>query len=451
MKVLLVEPKYGYSEALTWIPIGKGYLATQARNLGFEVKIIDNALYPNKTYEQLSKEIEDFKPDIVGTGGMSLQWTDAKRVAKITREVAPEALLVGGGVHLTALPDDGIDIFDLVAVGEGEITFKEICERYKTTKSKIPDFYAGITGLVYRGFQDKQIHREIKRDFVFDMDSLGWPSYDLLSIPDYHDHLVMGERGVSIMTGRGCPFDCTFCASPMITERKMRNFSIEFIFKQMEMLEKTYGFKNFRIMDDTFAASRPRVKKFTAEMKTRGLKYNFNCLTHVNTSNREMFDQMAEAGFSVVAFGIESANDEVLKIINKGTTKEIATKALKESRAAGIIPEALFMIGNVGDSEESIIETINFAKEYNAPFDGDIRKGFNWFQFATPFPGSKFYLNAAEHGEILSLDFDDYSHQRPVYIPKGLNYQMMCDLREIGLRGEGINPHQVQVTSLHWD
>jgi len=261
----------------------------------------------------------------------------------------------------------------------------------------------------------------------------------------------MGERGVSIMTGRGCPFDCTFCASPFITQRKMRNFSIPFIFEQMQMLENTYGFKNFRIMDDTFAASRPRVKQFTSQMIERKLKYNFNCLTHVNTSNQEMFDQMASAGFSVVAFGIESANDAVLKIINKGTTKKIAEKALFESRKAGIIPEALFMIGNVGDTKESIIETVEFAKVHNSPFVNGARKGFNWFQFATPFPGADFYHTAKDNGTILSHNYDDYTHQFPIYIPNGLTYEFMVEMRELGLKGEGINPHQVQVNSLHWD
>lgn len=450
MNVLLVEPKYGYREALTWIPIGKGYLATQARQLGHEVKIIDNALRPNTTDEQLARAIEDFRPHIVGTGGMSLQWSDTKRIAKIVRQVAPEALLVGGGVHLTSIPEDGVDVLDLVAVHEGEITFREVVERFDKTRTRVHEFYQDIHGLVFRDSAGA-IVRTPKRGFVMDMNQLGLPSYDLLEVPLYHDHLVMGERGVSIMTGRGCPFDCTFCASPMITQRKMRYFTVDFIMDQMQFLEKTYGFTNFRIMDDTFAAARPRVKQFCDAIKARGLKYNFNCLTHVNTSNQKMFDDMAGAGFSVVAFGIESANDQVLKIINKGTTKAKAAQALKESRGVGLVPEALFMVGNVGDTKETIEETVEFAKEHNAPFVDGKRRGFNWFQFATPFPGSEFYHTAKEHGTILSHNFDDYSHQAPVYIPKGLDYETMVRLRELGLRGEGINPHQVQVNSLHWD
>jgi radical SAM superfamily enzyme YgiQ (UPF0313 family) len=451
MRVLLIEPKYGYREALTWIPIGKGYLATQARNLGHEVRIIDNALRPNTTDEQLSKSIADFAPDIIGTGGMSLQWTDSKRVARIAREVAPEALLVGGGVHLTALPEEGVDIFDLVAVGEGEHTFRDVVTRRAGVgKSGGRSSYQDIPGLCFKN-RLGAITRTPERDFVVDMDSLGWPSYDLMEVPLYHDHLVMGERGISLMTGRGCCFNCNFCASPFITKRKMRNFSLEFVFDQMQMLERTYGFTNFRIMDDTFAASRPRVKKFCEEMRTRGLRYNFNCLTHVNTSNQEMFEQMVGAGFSVVAFGIESANDGVLKLINKGTTKENAAGALKQARAAGLVPEALFMVGNIGDTRETVEETVEFAKDHNRPFVDGVRKGFNWFQFATPFPGSKFYTSAKDYGTILSHDYDDYSHQFPVFIPHGLDYETMVRLRALGLQGEGVNPHQVQVKSLEWD
>ncbi len=91
LRVLLVEPRYGYREALTWIPIGKGYLATQARTLGHEVAILDLALrYLDDG--QLARAIQGFRPDVVGTGGMSLQWSDTRRIARIVRCGTPVSL-----------------------------------------------------------------------------------------------------------------------------------------------------------------------------------------------------------------------------------------------------------------------------------------------------------------------------------------------------------------------
>ena len=150
LKVLLVEPKYGYKEALPWIPIGKGYLAAVIRReQGFEVKIIDNALhaYDEKT---LIKLIEEFGPDIIGTGGMTLQINDTIKIAGLIRKLyRSDVLLVGGGVHLTIIPDDGIDLFDFIVLGRGRYIL-ELCKRYKETGGdKDKRFYKRYSGLMF--------------------------------------------------------------------------------------------------------------------------------------------------------------------------------------------------------------------------------------------------------------------------------------------------------------
>lgn len=429
MKILLIEPKYGFEGVSPWIPIGKGYLASVLRANGFAVKIIDNALR-DYSDEELVKVLKEYHPDIVATGGMTLQFEDTKRIANLTRQLyQSKLLLIGGGVHLTLKPEDGLDYFDFIVVGEGEDTLLELCKTYAEESSKKGEIFKNIPGLYFRT-ETGEVVRTKQRDFIYDLDSLPLPAYDLLPVKDYHDFLITGERAISILTGRGCPYNCQFCASPRLFQRKVRNFSLEYIFTLLDYLIENYGFSNFRIMDDVFTLSKKRVLKFCEQIKRRGLRLNMTCLTHVNTSDLGMFIEMKKAGFSIVAFGIESGNNWILKLINKGISREDAISAIKDAQKAGLIVECLFMIGNIGETKETIEDSIRFAKDFNPPYRGLRRIGFNHFQFATPFPGSRFFDEAKDYGEITSFDYDNYSHQKPVFIPRGLTASEMLILRK---------------------
>ena len=128
MNVLLIEPKYGFEGVSPWIPIGKAHIAAVLRANGFDARIIDNALrdYSDAT---LVRAFKEFQPDVVGTGGMTVQFTDMKRITRLIRQACPpDVLLVGGGVHLTLSPEDGLDHFDCVVIGEGEVTFLDSAE-----------------------------------------------------------------------------------------------------------------------------------------------------------------------------------------------------------------------------------------------------------------------------------------------------------------------------------
>lgn len=439
MKILLIEPKYGYKEALPWIPIGKAYLAGVLREHGFEVRIIDNAL-KNYDDETIVRLIKNFSPDIVGTGGMTLQFADAKRIVKLVRQCHNEALVVGGGIHLTLVPDDGVYLFDFVIIGEGEYAFLELCKRYEETgRDRNKNLFRDIHGL-YFGLKNSEIIRTETRELIYDLDKLLLPAYDLLEVEKYHDFLISKKKAVSIMTGRGCPFDCEFCASPALSLRRVRYFSLDYVLHLMRYLTTKYGFENFRIMDDTFAIDKKRVIEFCKRIIDEGLRFDMTCLTHVKTCDFEMFKKMKEAGFSIIALGIESGNDNVLKLINKKITRETAANAVRLVRDAGMAVEALFMIGNIGETRETIEDTIAFAKKFNPPYEGNRRIGYNWFQFATPFPGSRFYMEAKDYGQITSFNYDDYSHQTPVFIPKGLDVNTMIRLHKQALK-ETNSPH----------
>ncbi len=433
MNVLLIEPKYGFERACPWIPIGKAYLASVLRANGFTTRVLDNALRQYSD-EQLAAALKECQPDIVGTGGMTLQFNDAKRIARLVRQTCgPNVLLVGGGVHLTIKPQEGLEHFDFVVVGEGETTFLELCRTYAGLRNRTDDAYQEIAGLCFTS-GDGQVIQTPPREFMRDLDRLPMPAYDLLAMEEYSDFLITGEKAISILTGRGCPYDCAFCASPLLSHRQVRHFSLEYTFALIEHLIRRYGCSNLRIMDDTFASNRKRVFDFCGEIRRRGLSLKMTCLTHVRTRDPDMFTMMRESGFSVVALGIESGNDRILKLINKGISREDAALAVQNAKDAGLLVEGLFMIGNMGETRETIEDTIRFAREFNPAYRGLRRTGFNYFQFATPFPGSRFFDEADRHGRIVSLDYDRYSHQEPVFIPAGLDAATLVALRQKALR-----------------
>ena len=432
LRVLFIEPQYSYDAAMPWIPIGKAYLASVLREHDIEVSIIDNALNKHSDHELINLMLE-FQPQMICTGGMTLQLSDTMRIARLARQIfRQKVVLVGGGVHLTLQPEDGATDFDYIVIGEGEITLLELCNRFATEGSAMQP-PRDISGLYFKVNSGEAVLTG-KRKFISDLNTLPLPAYDLLPVRRYSDLMITGERAVSIMTGRGCPFDCEFCASPTLSERKVRYFSLDYTFSLIEHLTRTYGFKNIRIMDDAFTIDKRRVLAFCKEIQKRSLHLNMACLTHVKVSDFDMLKAMKEAGFSTVAFGIESGNEDILKLINKKSTLPEAKKAIEGAQRAGLLVEALFMIGNIGETKETIEDSIEFARKFNPTFTDSKRTGYNWFQFATPFPGSKFYSEAEKYGTVLTRNFDCYTHQTPVFIPNGLDAETMIQLRNKALQ-----------------
>lgn len=364
MKVLLI---YTYSSNQAWVPIGLLYIAANLRKNNINVKIIDSK------YDNVFDEIIHYNPDIIGLGGMTINADSAIELGKQIKQNFPNIILVFGGVHFTFLPQEAYDVADIIIKGEGEKVFVDIIKKHN---------YDDVKGIIYYSEHWKEWINTGDYELIDDLDDLPLPAYDLIDMSRYSDELVTGEHAISILTGRGCPYNCSFCASPKLWRRKVRYHSIEYTINHIKYLIDNYNLQNLRIMDDTFTCDNTRVIEFCNAIIENNFKLNITCLTNVHNANLEVFKLMKKAGFSIVAFGLESVDENVLKLCNKQNTRENMTRAVKIAHEAGLKTELLFMVGNMGETEKSLNDSLQFAKELN---------GYKtYFQLATPFPGCEF-------------------------------------------------------------
>jgi anaerobic magnesium-protoporphyrin IX monomethyl ester cyclase len=406
-RVLLI-----YSNVMkeSWVPIGLLYIAAYLRKNNIDVKISDSK------YDNVFKDISEWKPNYIGLGGMTVMSKDAIKLGELIKYLFPNILLIYGGVHFTFLPKEAYHVADYIIRGEAEKAFLDI-----VTEKPGFCYDNGILikqcGAWYNNTNDW--------NRIEDLDELPFPAYDLINMERYSDELVTGEKAISIMTGRGCPYNCSFCASPKLWKRKVRYHSVPYVIEHIKYLIKNYNLKCLRIMDDTFTCNNERVLEFCKAIKDNNIKLKMTCLTNVNNASLEVFKEMKSAGFDIVAFGIESANQTILNNINKNITKEKAREAIETAHKAGLRTELLFMVGNVGETEETLKESIEFSKSFNA---------FKvYFQLATPFPGSEFYIIARKYGEIIDQDWENYNHKEVKYIPNGLTKEIMLDTVKEGI------------------
>lgn len=387
MKIGLIHPSADNSAKvnLVWPPLGLCRIARFLTNHGHEVSIIEDAL--NKyDVERIVGRISDC--DLIGVGAMTLQVPRVDSIVSRLRRHSG-ALFVCGGPHYCATRTLAPP-FDALVVGDGEQAILEI-----------------ISG---------------KRGIVFGKPSIEYLDVDFsfIDYPRYGDHLIDGTRAISLLTSRGCPFDCNFCGSPKMFGRSVTNYPLEAVVANMARLSSRYNITAFRIMDDTFTLSNERVIRFCDLVAP--FEWRMSCLTNVRTIKSDTLRQMKRAGFEFVAIGAESANATVLALANKKQTKGDISTAVSKINSAGLKAEVLFMIGLPGETPDSLSETIAFASSLKAY---RIHA-----QFFTPFPGCEFHDNIDAYGTIIEPDYRKWTHRVPVFVPHTIAYDRLLTLAD---------------------
>jgi len=412
-KILLINPPFYrlMNSHFNGLSLGLCYIAGVLKNAGFYVRIY-NADYLNDTkyitqkeilenyenyktilqnpenpiWQEIKSTLKDFKPDLVGITALTGTYKSAEIIAKIVKDFDPGIRLVIGGVHPTILPDEVIntDLFDLVVRGEGENTFLEIAKGEK--KEDIP-------GLSYRDDNGSIVHNP-DRPYIKELDAIPFPARDLyINEPESMDYGY-------IMTGRGCPFQCTYCASKKIWNRKARFRSEQNVIEELKYVQRTFGTRSFYFIDDTFTLDRKRAKRICQMIIDESLNIEWICDTRVDTLDEELLFLMKKSGCTRVKIGVESGSDRILKKIKKGITKDQIRHAVSLIRKARLDFTIYLMIGFPTETNQDVHETIDFARELDPKYYS--------LSILAPYPGTEIYDDVLKSGITLPKEHWEY-------------------------------------------
>ena len=334
--------------------------------------------------------ILNYDPDFVGFTVYSADYPAARIVSAHLKKKKPSINIVVGGPHITVgktIPLEETPDFDYGVVGEGEYTRKDLVSG--KTLSEIP-------GLMWRDSGKVIINPSASS--IADLDNIPFP--------DRTNFYPEGRKYNShfILTSRGCPNDCTFCASPRIWDRKVRFRSVDNVMDEIrELVGK--GVKFIQFQDDTFTFSKKRVLELTGRIISEGLKFEWICDTRLNCVDEEILLAMKKAGCIRVKVGIESGSRKILKQINKQITPEMAIEKTALIRKMGLQFTAYYMIGFPEETNEDAQETINLAKRIDADY--------NSLSIVSPYYGTEIYNDylAQNNNSLLKSHWEYFFHQ----------------------------------------
>lgn len=364
-------------------PLGLGCLASVVREAGYSVDIVDCTFLEK---EEAISRIRGLKPRALGVFSM-LSMRDAALM--FAKEFKHECeLLIAGGPQPTVSPEKYVNDFDIVGMGECEHTILDIVQTMENGKD-----YSTINGIAFTQESTSpsgsllqitnQIHRTEPRERIKDLEKLPLPARDLFDHSSYQkyyrDHY--GTTMTHMMCSRGCPFSCNFCSKPVFGSI-YRNRSAKSIVDEIEDIQ-SYGYERVWFSDDIFPINKKLVENVSSEIVQRGLDVEWGCLCRSDLMNEELSRKMKRGGCFQVFFGLESGNNEVLKLMNKAITVEQSKVAVNSCVKAGIKVGGFFILGYPGETNETMLETIKFAS--SLPLD--------YFSFTIPYPipGTKLY------------------------------------------------------------
>ena len=356
VKVALVYPYFhpaNDNSIFRFPPLGLGYIAAALQKHGVEVELVDCTFMQ---FNEVVERIKRAKPQIIGFYSMFSMKKTTLELACTLKNMGDSLMVVGGPLPSWA-PESFLDVFDAVAVGEGEQTMLEIADCVAQGK-KLSD----VKGLVLK--DNNQIVNTGPRAFIEDLNSLDFPTRNLFDNQAYKKYYLdhFGYSITSMITSRGCPFTCDFCSRP-IFGADMRMRSVNNIVDEVEEIA-ALGYDRVWFADDCFTLNRNHLLAVCNEMVRRGVDVGWECLSRVDTMDAEVAAGMKRAGCVGVFFGIESGNDSVLGLMKKRINTLQAQRAVYAAKAAGLKAGAFFIVGYPGETNKTVLDTVRFASGF---------------------------------------------------------------------------------------
>lgn len=408
MKIILINPPamvaYGKYKAAAkageqpQMPMGICYIAAVLRKAGHKLRLIDSDV-EGYSIPDLIKIIRKLKPDSVFITATTPIYQSAKKMIELVKKEDKNIIVILGGFHITALPVETMKNCgaDYCVYGEGEKTVVELVDRLEKEKS-----IKMVKGILYK--KHGKVIKNPPREPIKELESLPYPARDLLKYKKYL--WSVPKKGIvpvtSIITQRGCPFQCIFCGVQTMF-KGVRYRPLNKVIDEIEHIIKDLGINHILFQDDTLTLNKPKVIGMCKEIKKRGIEFTWEGYTRANTVTKELLKMMKDVGLVRLSFGVETGNAKILKAIKKGVDLESYKKAYQWCYELGIETRCSLMLGHPFETKETIKETMKFAnslKCYQA-----------YINITTPYPGSEL-LNLAKQGyggiRLLTTDWKEY-------------------------------------------
>ena len=394
LNVLYIIPRYRTygMEGHYVMPMGILYVSAYVKRSDIaNVYTLNLNHESGEEYDILQSYITKNNIDFVGLGGLSGEYSDIFRVVSYVRKIDPNVIIqVGGGimtadpmVTMQAMPD-----VDFGIIGEGEQTSVELID---AIARKID--VTSVNGIIYRDENGLRItNRRVEID---DLDTLPLPDYEGFNYAEYlRLNPDLSDEGkkysqVSVIGGRSCKYNCTFCFHP--SGSKYRQRSLDSIFSEIDYLIKNYDISYIALREELFATDNERVRQFCE--RVRVYDFDWSIQLRIDSINQELVDLLKNTRCRYLFVGVESADDRVLKSMRKGITLTQIEHALDMLRDAGLNSRSGVIFGDTVESFETAMFTLDwFKKNYT--------KYRMFVDMIIAFPGSVLYRRACDSGVI---------------------------------------------------
>jgi len=391
MRVLLINPPLNTSlPAAGAYPMGLAYIAAVLRQNHCDVEILDIRLNEyDRSYVSNWLLRNSGRFDLYGIGGMVTAYSYIQWLSREIRKASPSSMIVAGGSICTAgellLQKSEVD---LVCIGNGEKTAQSLVDALRRHEdlATIPNALVKRGGSILRTGQEE----------LMVLDAVPFPAWELLDMDKYTatSYLVpVSVRSITMITGRGCPYSCSFCYRNF--GRRLRHRSVENVVREMREVVDRYGIGHIDFLDEIFNADRDYVTELCRRIIEERFRLSWRCTGRANLVDRELLQLMYEAGCRWIGYGIESGSQKMLDGMGKRQRVEDVERSIRLARDAGMIVTGTFILGLPGETEQTIQETEQFFvrnRIFNVPF------------FPVPYPGTHLFDECREKNR---LSFDE--------------------------------------------
>jgi len=394
----MVNPPIRLTDKPRNIPHGLAILANIIRKKNHcQIQFVDwNA---NRfTEDKFRILVKECSCNVAMIGGLIPTYKYLIKISEIIKAYHPQAKIVAGGSAGMSVPTLLLEnsSVDVVCTGEGEHTVVELLEAF--AQQEHPDL-STINGIAYKN-SDGEVVTNTPRSLISDLDSQSdLPAYDLLPMDIYLSNPVVGlGREIDFISGRGCPYHCTFCYQPW--GRKNRRHSAEFLKEAILNIKSKYGINFISFQDDLFIADKKRLYEF-CEMRNRFFPdIYWSCTGRANICDDELIKAVRSSGCTLISYGFESGSPRMLKSMQKKITIEQMENVVRLNRKYGLPIPVSFILGMPGEDRQSCQETVGFCIKNNLTLDS--------LMYATPYPGTELFEFALASGRISKESMHDF-------------------------------------------